>query len=751
MRGLLTAALVMSVLFTSCSEKGDVAVTDGNLYLRVPSEVPPARSSITCSESEVTSVCIAVYSEETGVLVEKKKFDGSSGHFSLYVGRRYYLAAVFNMGEVSFPDRWSDIGTMSLGWPGLGAINANGLPLAWSGSVKLTSDGQSVEMKAVPLVSKISLRIDAGGMDGEYEVSSVTLKGAASSVKPFSSSSVAAETLPGWSDRSSPSDVAVLNAGGEVSFYAFENCQGTALPGNTDPWAKVPDNIPGKSSVCTYLEVEGTYSNHGLVQEGAGYRMYLGEDAVSNFDLVRNRHYSVILSLSDDGTLRSSWRVIPGTLSDTRTLSFSPGTLSVMMNSSSEPFRVVSSPSGVQYSISGGKGFDEAGLTCVSTGTSDEYRIVSGRTLTADAYVSLAVTSWDGRIIATLPVTVKARYPVRLKVSSPGYQSGTETEPVWKIDWAEAGSSNPSYTITVVYNDGSEASAVGGVPVERLCTVTQKYEAGNAGAGRCFVFDRGSIRQAEGGNANTGGNGTVTFTYEEAGTSVGITVRWWKRYVTRLHIIGISSDNRIADTRMIYGCTSVKHGLSGISTVYALYNVPDLGTPLGYEYADVTSIMRSRVRHVTSSDPSILKVEDTYGYSGFKCMRKGDVTVTGLASESYRDAVVSMTMHMYPKNRISLSRSSFNPVIASSVTASTYQNYYLWSEDSDGRVLDEGNGKIVLVNSWEYSEYDSGVSTHEIWGDLHDEEPVTYHMYAAPLWAAGHYEDILESKDITFY
>lgn len=131
----------------------------------------------------------------------------------------------------------------------------------------------------------------------------------------------------------------------------------------------------------------------------------------------------------------------------------------------------------------------------------------------------------DKGLIVTTP------YPVKLKVNCPGYQSGTETAPVWKIDWDKV-TANPSYTVTAVYNDGTEKN----VQASDKCTVSQTYTKGTAGAGNCFVFDKGMITQASGGNKDTGGNGTVKFTYKENDktAAVSITVEWWKLYPVSL-------------------------------------------------------------------------------------------------------------------------------------------------------------------------------------------------------------------------
>lgn len=118
----------------------------------------------------------------------------------------------------------------------------------------------------------------------------------------------------------------------------FENCRGTIQNG-------IPGKVPGTDSPlemkATYLEVKATYMySSSLVKEGVAppafgeeqlagtiiYRFWLGENAVDNYDVVRNKHYMVTLRLKgwgglveegvvnkEDGTYREgedvSWRV----------------------------------------------------------------------------------------------------------------------------------------------------------------------------------------------------------------------------------------------------------------------------------------------------------------------------------------------------------------------------------------------------------------------------------------------------------
>lgn len=108
--------------------------------------------------------------------------------------------------------------------------------------------------------------------------------------------------------------------------YVPENLQGTLLPDNDDPYLKNRESLlaAGKNpDVCSYIEVlcdqEDTY---GVAGERR-FRFYLGKDNVRNFDVERNRDYSVKLSLTQDGiNIEDNWKVDNSGLTDSRSLMF---------------------------------------------------------------------------------------------------------------------------------------------------------------------------------------------------------------------------------------------------------------------------------------------------------------------------------------------------------------------------------------------------------------------------------------------
>lgn len=758
---LITAS---ALLLFSC-EPDEVKTTfrqaEGSLVLTPCVTEMATKSQITSAENKLSEASVAVYNAAGNFIKSKHVTDMGAIEFPLlHIGETYRVYAAFNMGNITFPVKESDIGTLTHTWD-VSGMNSKGLPMVWTGTVDMTSATQSVSVAAVRLVSKVNFRVDNSGLsdhNGTFTVSSVKLKNATKTVSVFS----AKQSLKGDADcvcdSATASDVTSVNGGSRISFYTFENACGTLLSGNTDPWNKIPGNIGDNASKCTYLEVSGTYSTDGgTATAPVTYNMYLGENATTNFDLLRNYIYDVTLLPSDEGIGSTSWKVTRGSFSDSRSLAFTPTSVTMNLNGSAT-FKVTPTPSDMKYTVTGGDNFASSTLTLAPTGNANEYSLVSSGTLTADASTSVVATSWDGRVTASLPVTVKAkllksiaitpatvhkstgetqayamtatydtggtlmdedvtaeatytssatdvavmgtgankhiatavsggtstitatfggktataqfntRYPVALKVSCPGYDdSGTETAPVWKIDWhyvpgyhtgpetapmwemdwtdvqknIPATDKTVPYTVTVVYDDNTEKA-----DMQSLCSATQTYAAGTAGEGNCFKFDKGTITQADGGHQDTGGNGTVTFSYTEAGKTASIDVQWWKLYLVGLKL----------------GCEHLMCNI--IHTTDA--------------YSSVLDLALNESRHY---DLSLADVTGTYNDNSKKVVGKyGDSGIFG-------------------SNALTFTNKGSRP---SGISDDNWKNYYLKHESETMKVIPQRKGTVTVKSPKTY-------------------------------------------------
>lgn len=92
-----------------------------------------------------------------------------------------------------------------------------------------------------------------------------------------------------------------------VPLFMFENRQGIMDNAGGEQIQKAPD--AGKENYCSYLEVTADYlytpqnENQKFISGPIKYRLYLGENILDDFNVNRNKHYQVTLSLKGMGGL----------------------------------------------------------------------------------------------------------------------------------------------------------------------------------------------------------------------------------------------------------------------------------------------------------------------------------------------------------------------------------------------------------------------------------------------------------------
>lgn len=313
--------LLSMLLFVNCVSyipelKGEMVNDDGYEVVTVRFDLKGrsmTKSSIAPSEDSVNDLNLYAFCD--GKLISQEYFEpGSRFELKLLYGHRYNLYALANMGQIDAPLDEVEF-TRSCRYEitehcDIGQV----LPMSWNCEgffVDSCADRVTIDLER--LVAKVVFSIDKSALKG-LEINAVRLCQSAAVVWPFKSvdgSFVTSteEVLDG--DYASAEDLDILNDGGQVSFYVLENCHGDLLAGNDDPWAKVPDNIADRSSLCTYLEVDCTFCEGYFYSGDVTYRMYLGTDGLSNFDIRRNAILNVLLFLTDDALNEVSWRVEP--------------------------------------------------------------------------------------------------------------------------------------------------------------------------------------------------------------------------------------------------------------------------------------------------------------------------------------------------------------------------------------------------------------------------------------------------------
>lgn len=273
------------------------------------------RSSVSASDDAWVNMTVWQFLEN-GNLYRSYYCDSPDTPFSVKgrMGTTYLFCAVLNMG-----DRRSDVRScddardLVFSLSSMQDMNASsGLPMSSAlQRVAFTDNGMRFSLEFVRLVAKFNFSLSTSRItQGTFTPSSVRLLQSARSVHPFvegGKALVDGDVFDG--DAASEDDMQVLRDGGTIVLYALENCQGTLLPNNTSPKEKVPENIASKKNLCTYLELVGNYeADDGSMTSVNTYRMYLGEDSCTNFDLTRNTVHNISLSLSDWGDAPNYWK-----------------------------------------------------------------------------------------------------------------------------------------------------------------------------------------------------------------------------------------------------------------------------------------------------------------------------------------------------------------------------------------------------------------------------------------------------------
>ena len=264
----------------------------------------PTRSLLTAPDIETkkTGVTLAAYAG--GTLA-------ACGHFptgldamalSLDPNKTHTVYALVNMGDMtaSIPRSESELASLTYRIPsymeGTESLAARGLPMAG----KLTWPGQGTSIPVERLLAKVTAHLSC-----EWEgaaIRSVHVRNLNRVLRPFGEAVMAED----WDQQEFHAGAGT--ASGTFVFYVPENRQGT-IDGIRTSREKSPDandEVRNRSSRLTYLEttVEGTGVYAGTIV----YRSFLGQNAVSDFDLRRNARYDWTIRYLSDGLQYDDWK-----------------------------------------------------------------------------------------------------------------------------------------------------------------------------------------------------------------------------------------------------------------------------------------------------------------------------------------------------------------------------------------------------------------------------------------------------------
>lgn len=265
------------------------------------------RSLLTAADIETKKTGITLAAYESGVLAAyahfTERFDAMT--LKLESGVPYTVYALVNMGDrrADLPAAEAGLSALTYRIPsyttGNASLAARGLPMAG----RLLYTGGTTVIPVERLLAKVTARLTC-----EWEGASirdVKVCNLNRVLRPFGDAAAGSgeDILPEQEFQEGTG-----SASGTFVFYVPENLQGT-LSGITTSFGKSPDAsgaVAARRDRLTYLEAVVDAS--GLYKGSMTYRSYLGADAVSNFDIIRNAHYIWTIRYLQDGLQYDDWK-----------------------------------------------------------------------------------------------------------------------------------------------------------------------------------------------------------------------------------------------------------------------------------------------------------------------------------------------------------------------------------------------------------------------------------------------------------
>ena len=496
------------------------------------------KSSFAWSDTYVRDYEIFLVNADTGTVEDCVFQTGSSAvTMTAVAGQPYVLYALVNHGSKLSARNTAELDDLALDIS-YDEISSYGIPMSGTYAHVMTTGTNTIRIPVTRLLARIDFKVDPSCLvhadEGcGFSITNVAVCNAMTSYSPFIDENKQTKStgIDYGFDEASSADLETVNSGGKISLYLFENMQGDLLSGNDDPWSKVPSNI-SNSERCSYLEVKAFYSAQGLSSDNITYRMFLGGDSTSNFDIKRNTIYTITLIPTEDEIdgSRGSWKIVSRDWDDMRSMIFNPeditvpslGSASAVVSMDPEPFDVTISHTDWLDAAGCTWSYDQGTLTVTN---------VTGITQGITGYVT--ATSWDEAWDADLLVYVAPMKTPKSLAISPSPVTvkvgGTQT-----------------LTATATYSDGSTAlvkatfassntsiASVTGVRLKGVAagttTVTASYtengKSVSASPVVVTVTQNASLQASESTLDTWGGNSyALTFTYTNtSGTSTTVT------------------------------------------------------------------------------------------------------------------------------------------------------------------------------------------------------------------------------------
>ena len=267
----------------------------------------------------ISDCCVMAYDRNGNLVVGEYCPDGplTSMSYQFARGAEYIFYYVCNIGDITHNTEFARESNLSSYQYRISdyseIVNSDGaVPMSGHSGYIPVRDGVDVEIGLTRCVALISIQIDDSALrNASMTINSMKIKNTPSKVALFEDSRAGSqEECFSNGDRADSAEIALLNNGGEVSFYMFENDQGELLPENTSDGTKYFDDGSPNADMCSFVEFSGNYlSRNGAITTGTfTYRFYLGGNTTTDFTVARNMHYVIHISLTDNGIFKSDWR-----------------------------------------------------------------------------------------------------------------------------------------------------------------------------------------------------------------------------------------------------------------------------------------------------------------------------------------------------------------------------------------------------------------------------------------------------------
>ena len=323
------AATVMSAL-TSCTES-EYETNDVSEKVQATVSINIAgdsygnagtKSSFSWQDDDINDVELVVTDADGNIEEVIYSRASSSLAFEGVVGRTYFIWGAANLGREEeavtlsgFVDKVRTVSRSQIEEYGIPMFSACSTGKPGPAEITVTGTNDRVTVRMVRMMARIDLRVDRSDLENPegFSIDGITLYNAIDSYLPYADENKQTHERKFGSalDEASAKDLIDANKEKAITLYAFENMQGDLLTGNNDPWKKVPSGIGDAEGCCSYIEMECSYVSGSLACNDIKYRMYLGEDSTTNFDVRRNTKYTITLFPSEeevDGH-RGSWKI----------------------------------------------------------------------------------------------------------------------------------------------------------------------------------------------------------------------------------------------------------------------------------------------------------------------------------------------------------------------------------------------------------------------------------------------------------